>query len=324
MSHLSPCQDCPWPARPQSLPRSGLSSTGTGQGWGPALWLQPENPGPQARLIGEQPVSCPTHCPRTVTVATSMVTMTVDHAIPPQGCGHPMVTECHTTIIAQSLSPSPHPCVPVPVPPSPCPVLVLCPAPCGPAFPHPHVPLSLYPCVPIPVSLSLFPCVPHVPVSLALFAHHCFPVPVPVAPSPVPAPGSLGPHVPVPVSPRPRVVSLLAHHCAPVPVPVSLSRVPVPVSLCHVPLPVSPCPHPVSMPPSSHVPVSPCPCSCVPGPAPRAACPALSRELPSQGLHGLCRVEARTGQKGSRLLPPGWQPLPRQALLSSSPLSSAA
>lgn len=132
MSHLSPCQDCPWPARPQSLPRSGLSSTGTGQGWGPALWLQPENPGPQARLIGEQPVSCPTHCPRAVTVATSMVTMTVDHVIPPQGCGHPMVTECHTTIIAQSLSPSPHPCVPVPVPPSPCPVLVPCPAPCGP------------------------------------------------------------------------------------------------------------------------------------------------------------------------------------------------
>lgn len=237
------------------------------------------------------------------------------------------VTPWSPNATPQSLhSPCPHPHIPVSL--SPCPHPHVLSLSCAPLLVvlRSHVPMSLCPYtrVPIPVSLSLFPCVPHVPVSLALFAHHCFPVPVPVAPSPVPAPGSLGPHVPVPVSPRPRVVSLLAHHCAPVPVPVSLSHVPVPVSLCHVPLPVSPCPHPVSMPPSSHVPVSPCPCSCVPGPAPRAACPALSRELPSQGLHGLCRVEARTGQKGSRLLPPGWQPLPRQALLSSSPLSSAA
>ncbi|XP_039076667.1 endoplasmic reticulum mannosyl-oligosaccharide 1,2-alpha-mannosidase-like [Hyaena hyaena] len=39
--------------------RSNLSSAGTGLGWGPALWLQPENP---------EPYGCPTHCRRTVTV----------------------------------------------------------------------------------------------------------------------------------------------------------------------------------------------------------------------------------------------------------------
>lgn len=158
-------------------------------GWGPGLWPQPGN-------RASWPIGFPSHSPRTVAMAVSMVTMTVHHMTPPYGCSHPEVTQCHPTIIPQPLSPSPCPCVPVPM------SLSLCP--CVPHFPmspraHPRVPMSLcphpcdsmsptapcpHPCVPTPMPPSLCP---HAPFSVSLCAQvPMFPCPCSWVPIPAP------------------------------------------------------------------------------------------------------------------------------------------
>ena len=276
---------------------------GTGPG-GVLPSLQPGNPGPQDGAGLRQGTGHRgTWPPRTLSQDGNCGNQHVDNDRPSSHIttwvwsphGHQVPHHNHSTVSA----PIPCPCVPPLLSLLPCPLVnalipvFLCPHPCGPVAPHPPVPLSLCPCVLVPVSLSLCPCVPHVPVSLSLCAHR---VPVSLV-------LSAHPCAPVPVSVSP----------SPVPVPVSPSPVPVPVSLCPpvrslcayllVPVPVFPCRHPVSVSPSSHVPVSLCPCSCVLVPAPRAACPVLSRALPLRGLQGLCRVEARTSPEGSQLLP---------------------
>ncbi|XP_058999224.1 uncharacterized protein LOC131813079 [Mustela lutreola] len=298
-----------------SPPGPALSGAGTSLGWGPDLGLWPGNPGPQDRSglsSGDLMLSQDCHCDN----QHGDNDCPSCHTTP--WVWSPMVTKCHTTIPAESLSPLVCPCVPAPPPLFPCPVsapipVSPCPHPCGPVSPQARAPLSPCPCVPDPVSLFPYPCVPHVPVSLALCAQPCAPVPLslcahPCAPLPVSA--SLS-HVPAPASPCPRVRSLCAY-----------PRVPGPAPPCPpVPTPLSLCPRPVSVSPISRVPVSPCPCSCVLGPAPRAACPVLSREVPVQGLRGLWRVEARTRHKDLQLLPPGWQLLLRLVLLPRPPPS---
>lgn len=90
----------PWP-----LPRPGLSEAGAALGWagGWALTAAGE-PEALARLglsrrTGHlsQPFGCASHAPKTVTEATSLVTMTVHHVTPPYGCGHSVPHHNHPT-----------------------------------------------------------------------------------------------------------------------------------------------------------------------------------------------------------------------------------
>lgn len=141
--------------------------------------------------------------------------------------------------------------------------MFLCPCPHGPVSPS----VCLLPCVPVS-PMSQCPC-PFVPTLIS--PSLCFHVPI----SP-----SLCPHVPVSPSPCPHL------H---VPVPVSLSPCP------HVPMSFSLCPHvPVLMSLCLQVPMSPCPFVPVPVSPYHPGLPVLSRELPSEGPHGLCRVGAGT------------------------------
>lgn len=137
-------------------------------GRGPALaaaW-EPRAPGRSWAEAGNWPQGAhghPAHCPRTVTAATSMWTMTVHHLTSPHGCGHPVVTKCHTTITPQSLPPS-HALVSLPSCPSSHVLLsmslFLCSCVPIPVALCPHIPLSLCPCAPVSSSLCLCPCVP--------------------------------------------------------------------------------------------------------------------------------------------------------------------
>lgn len=141
--------------------------------------------------------------------------------------------------------------------------MFLCPCPHGPVSPS----VCLLPCVPVS-PMSPCPC-PFVPtlVSPSLCLH------VPISPS-------LCPHVPVCPSPCPHL------H---VPVPVSLSPCP------HVPMSLSLCSHvPILMSLCLQVPMSPCPFVPVPVSPYHPGLPVLSRELPSEGPYGLCRVGAGT------------------------------